>query len=124
MKFCRKWKIPELSLSPQRMLGPVRHRFCRALLVSLFDGALDASTHCNLRLKQSLSRVMVFSCFDRYAHCFNAIPEHAPQLGDIYYSDILPDIVCRKKRGWVDGTLTRSFDIFLSIHKKCPNLTV
>ena len=32
----QKIEIPELSLSPWRMLGPVRHRFCRALLFQPF----------------------------------------------------------------------------------------
>jgi hypothetical protein len=36
---------PELGLSPQRMLSPVRHCLCRALLFRLFDCALNALTH-------------------------------------------------------------------------------
>jgi hypothetical protein len=28
---------PELGLSPQRMLGPMRHCFCRVLFFRLFD---------------------------------------------------------------------------------------
>jgi hypothetical protein len=122
---CRKWKIPELSLSPQRMLGPVRHRFCRALPVSLFERCTRRLNALQLKvlsspLKQSLSRVRVFSCLDRYAPCFNAIPERAPQLGDIYYSSIVADIVCRRKYVWVDEAPAEAFDIFLSIHRKCP----
>jgi hypothetical protein len=124
--ICRKWKIPELSLSPQRMLGPVRHRFCRALLVSLFERCTRCLNALQLKvlsspLKQSLCRVKVFSCLDRYAPCFNAIPERAPQLGDVYYSHILENIVCRKKEGVMDETPTRCFNIFLLIRRKCLN---
>jgi hypothetical protein len=32
----QKIEIPELSLSPRCMLGPVRHRLCRVLLVQPF----------------------------------------------------------------------------------------
>jgi hypothetical protein len=35
-------KKPELGLSPQRMLSPMRHCFCRAFFFSLFDCALNA----------------------------------------------------------------------------------
>lgn len=33
----QKIENPELGLSPECMSGPVRHRFCRTLLFSLFD---------------------------------------------------------------------------------------
>jgi len=41
----QKMKIPELGLSPQRMLSPLRHCFCRALLFRLFDCALNVLAH-------------------------------------------------------------------------------
>ena len=118
--ICRKWEIPKLGLSPQRMLGPVRHCFCRALLVSLFERCTQCLNALQLKvlsspLKQSLLRVKVFSCLDQYAPCFNAIPERAPQLGDICHFDILADIVCRRKEGGMDGDYTRFFNMFLSI---------
>jgi hypothetical protein len=124
--ICKKWKIPELSLSPQRMLGPVRQRLYRALLVSLFERCTRCLNALQLKvlsspLKQGLCRVKVFSCLNRYAPCFIAIPEHAPQLGDVYYLDVLADIVCRRKCVWVYEVPTCSFDIFSSIGGICPN---
>jgi hypothetical protein len=124
--ICRKCKIPELSLSPQCMLGPVRHRFYRALLVSPFERCTQCLNALQLKvlsspLKQGLCRVKVFSCLDRYAPCFNAIPERAPQLGDIYNLDALADIVYRRKEGWVDEASACSFNIFLSI---CRNVSI
>ena len=50
----QKMKIPELSLSPQRMSSPLRHCLCRALLFRLFDCALNALTHYTLSIVQPI----------------------------------------------------------------------
>jgi hypothetical protein len=47
-------------------------------------------------LKQSLCRIPVFSRFDRYALCFNAKPELAPQLGVLYCTIAAYKATCTK----------------------------
>ena len=112
-----KIEIPELSLSPWCMLGPVRHRFCRVLLFSLFDGALDAYTHCTLGIVQpfkaeSLSHkgLQLFRPVCSLLQCNTRAC--SPTRG-IYYLEIVEDIICRKQEHHRTEETPSYFDIFL-----------
>jgi len=114
----QKIEIPELSLSPWRMLGPVRHRFCRVLLFSLFDWRTRCLYALHLRYRPAL-RSKVFVAYQPSAvstGMLNASMQHQsvlPNSGNILlrYSGryTLSKARTSRKRG-----ATSFFNIFLS----------
>ena len=97
-------EIPELSLSPRRMLGPFRISFLSyvSLLAFLMD-ALDTSTHCTLSIDQPFkakslapTSLQPFRLVSSMLQCNTRAC--SPTRG-IYHSDIMEDIVCR--RNWI-----------------------
>ena len=119
MRFLRYIEIPELSLSPRRMLGPFRISFlsCVSLLAFLMD-ALDTYTHCTLSIDQPFkakslapTSLQPFRLVSSMLQCNTRAC--SPTRG-IYYLEIVEDIVCRKQEHHVNEETLSFFNIFLS----------
>ena len=112
-------EIPELSLSPGRMLGPLWTSFCACVSLSAFlMDAPDAYTHCTLGIDQpveakSLSQTSL-QPFRRVSSMLQCNTRACSPTRGLYYVDIVEDIVCRKTGHHDNEGESSFFNIFLS----------
>lgn len=93
-------EIPELSLSPRRMLGPLLTSFCTCVYLSAFlMDAPDAFTHCTLGIDQPFeakslmhTSLQLFRLIRSMLQCNTRACSSTQGIYDI---DIVEDILCR-----------------------------
>ena len=95
-------EIPELSLSPRRMLGPFKTSFfaCVSLSAFLMD-APDVHTHCTLGIDQPFEAKSLMQTslqpFRPVCSMLQCNTRACSPTRGIYYVDIVEDILCRKQ---------------------------